>query len=229
MEWVDHAAKNAPEIFLFLAVAAGAFLGRIRIRGFTIGTTACTLLVALILGQFGTVVIAPLLKTVFFGFFVFTIGFKSGPEFFASLSLRTLSQVVLALFIGACGLATIMAFAYLMHLDSGTAAGLSAGALTQSSILGTAAGALEHLNLSRGALDQLQANLAAGYAITYVSGYVIVLLFVPLVAPILMGVNLQDEAVKLEALLSKGKSVMTASLAYRRFQVRAFRVSSASG
>jgi aspartate-alanine antiporter len=170
-----------------------------------------------------------LLKTVFFGFFVFTIGFKSGPEFFASLSFRTLAQVVLALFIGACGLVTIMGFAYLLHLDSGTAAGLSAGALTQSSILGTAAGALEHLKLSREALDQLQANLAAGYAITYVSGYVLVLLFVPLVAPILMGINLQDEAAKLEALLSKGKSVMAGNLAYRRFQVRAFRVSSASG
>ena len=72
-------------------------LGRLKIRGFAIGSTACTLLVALVLGQLGTFVIPPLLKSILFGLFVFTIGYRAGPEFFASLSVRTLSQVVLAL------------------------------------------------------------------------------------------------------------------------------------
>ena len=229
MEWINHVAKSAPEVFLFLAIAGGSLLGRLRIRGFTIGVTACTLLVSLILGQFGAVVIPALLKTVFFGFFVFTIGYKSGPEFFASLSVRTLRQVILALFIGGCGLAAILTFAYVLHLDPGTAAGLSAGALTQSAILGTASGTLEHLGLAKDSLNQLQANLAAGYAITYVSGYILVLLFVPFVAPLLMGVDLKDEAAKLEATLFKGRAPNPANLAYRKFQVRAYRVSTGAG
>jgi aspartate-alanine antiporter len=229
MELIQQIAKNAPEAFLFLAIAVGAALGRVRIRGIAIGMTACTLIVSVILGQFGAVVISPILKSVFFGFFVFTIGFRSGPQFFASLSFRTLAQVVMALFIGACGLAIILVLTYYMQLDAGTAAGLGAGALTQSSMLGTASGALDHLSLSQDSLNQHQANLAAGYAITYVSGYILVLLFVPLVAPILMGIDLKDEAAKLEAALSVGAPLKQNQLCYRKFQVRAFRVSTAAG
>jgi aspartate-alanine antiporter len=167
---------------------------------------------------------------VFFGFFVFTIGFKSGPEFFASLSFRTLNQVLLALFIGACGFAIIVIFTHVLQLDAGTAAGLGAGALTQSAILGTASGALEHIGLSRDALNQQQGNLAAGYAITYVGGYILVLLYVPFVAPLLMGIDLKEEAAKLEVALSKGGTAKSSSnLAYRKFQIRAYRVTTAAG
>ena len=63
MNWLDHAIKNAPEIFLFLAIAIGTILGRIRIRGFAIGATACILIVAVILGQLGTFVFPAVLKS----------------------------------------------------------------------------------------------------------------------------------------------------------------------
>ena len=79
-------------------------LGRLQIKGFSIGATACTLIVAVILGQLGNFVIPPLFKSIFFSLFVFTIGYKSGPEFFASLSFRTLSQVGVALVVGTTGL-----------------------------------------------------------------------------------------------------------------------------
>jgi len=122
MTWTNHVVANAPEIFLFLALAIGTVLGRVRIRGFAIGATACTLIVAVVLGQLGEFVIPPILKSILFGLFVFTIGYRSGPEFFASLSLRTLAQVALALVMGACGLLAILASAYTLHLDAGTAA-----------------------------------------------------------------------------------------------------------
>ncbi len=177
------------EIFIFLAVAIGTVLGRVRIRGFSLGVPACILVVAVILGRFGTIVIPSLLKSILFGLFVFTIGYRSGPEFFASLSLQTLSQVALALVMGACGL-IILIFAYTLHLDTGTAAGVGAGSLTQTAMMGTASSALEQLGLSADVLKQQQANIAAGYAVTYILGYILVLLFVPFVAPLLMGVNL---------------------------------------
>ena len=147
MNWVNHAVSSAPEIFLFLAVAIGTILGRIRIRGFAIGATACILIVAVILGQLGTFVFPAVLKSILFGLFVFTIGYRSGPEFFASLNFRTLGQVVLALVMGAAGLAAILVFAYVLKLDAGTAAGIGAGSLTQTSMMGTAAGALTQLGL----------------------------------------------------------------------------------
>jgi aspartate-alanine antiporter len=229
MNVLQHVASNAPEIFLFVAIALGTWLGRIRIRGFALGATACILIVSVILGQVGNIVIPSILRAIFFGFFVFTIGYKSGPEFFASLSVRTLSQVGLALFMGATGLIAILIFAYSLNLDAGTAAGLGAGALTQSSMIGTAVGALAQLGLSSETFNQMQANVAAGYAVTYVSGYILVLLFVPLVAPLLMGVNLANEAAKLETALSKGAPPKASNLAYRKFQARAYEVVSASG
>jgi AspT/YidE/YbjL antiporter-like protein len=65
--------------------------------------------------------------------------------------------------------------------------------------------------------------------VTYICGYILVLLFVPLVAPLLMGVNLKEEAAKLEAALSAGAPSKPGNLLYRKFQARAYRVSTAAG
>jgi len=229
MSWIGHVAASAPEIFIFLALAIGTLLGRVRINGFSLGVPACILVIAVVLGQVGAIVIPPLLKSILFGLFVYTIGYRSGPEFFASLSLQTLSQVALALVMGTCGLIAILIIAYTLHLGPGTAAGLGAGSLTQTSMMGTASGALEQLGLSADELKQQQANIAAGYAVTYILGYILVLLFVPFVAPRLMGVSLKEEAAKLEAALMGGARAKPGNLLYRKFQVRAYQVSKAAG
>ena len=127
MDTIKWIISTAPEIFLLISIALGTFVGRLQFKGFSIGATACTLVVAVLLGQLGDFVIPPLFKSIFFSLFVFTIGYKSGPEFFASLSLRTLSQVGVALVISATGLTLVLVFAFVFHLDPGTAAGLASG------------------------------------------------------------------------------------------------------
>jgi aspartate-alanine antiporter len=229
MDTIKWIISTAPEIFLLLAIAIGTFFGRLQVRGFSVGATACTLVAAVLLGQLGNFVIPPLFKSIFFSLFVFTIGYKSGPEFFASLSLRTLSQVGVALVVSATGLSLVLAFAFAFHLDSGTAAGLASGSLTQSSMIGTATGALAQLGLADDVLRQQQANIAAGYAVTYILGYILTLLFVPFAAPWLMGINLKEEAAKLEAALSGGKISKTGNLSYQKFKARAYRVTIAAG
>ncbi len=229
MSLIRVAVADAPEAFLLLAIAIGTLLGRVRIRGFAVGSTACVLLVSVLIGQLGGFVIPALLRSLLFGLFVFTIGYRAGPEFFASLNFRTLAQVVLALVIGATGLAVVLAFAYTLHFGPGTASGLASGSLTQSSMLGTASGALAQLGLSEDRLAQEQANLAAGYAVTYICGYILVLLFVPFAAPRLMGINLKSEASKLETALLGGAAPKANNLIYRRFQARAYQVASAAG
>jgi putative transport protein len=229
MNTVRWIISTAPEIFLLLSVAIGTILGRVRIRGFSIGTTACTLIVAVVIGQLGTFTFPALLRVVLFSLFVFTIGYRSGPEFFASLSVRTLAQVALALMLGGTGLVIVLIFAFAFRLDPGTASGLAAGALTQSSVIGTASGALAQLGLPKSALDQQEANIAAGYAVTYVLGYILTLLFVPFVAPKLMRIDLKKEAAKLETELSGGAPPKTENLSYRKFQARAYRVSAGAG
>ncbi|WP_375307537.1 TrkA C-terminal domain-containing protein [Bradyrhizobium sp. A11] len=229
MDTIGWIISTAPEIFLLLAVALGTLLGRVRIRGFSIGTTACTLIVAVLIGQLGTFAFPSVLRIILFSLFVFTIGYKSGPEFFASLSIRTLAQVAMALVLGGTGLIIVLAFAFTVGLDPGTASGLAAGALTQSSVIGTASGALAQLGLPKALLEQQEANIAAGYAVTYVLGYILTLIYVPFVAPKLMGVSLKDEAKKLEIELAGGEPPKTENLHYRKFQARAYRVSAAAG
>ena len=229
MDTVRWIISTAPEIFLLLAVAIGTLLGHLKIHGFAIGTTACILIVSVLIGQLGTFTFPALLRIVLFSLFVFTIGYKSGPEFFASLSVRTLAQVAMALVLGGTGLVIVLAFAFAFKLDPGTASGLAAGALTQSSVIGTASGALAQLGLPKTVLEQQEANIAAGYAVTYVLGYILTLLFVPFAAPKLMGVNLKDEAKKLETELSGGAPPKTENLSYRKFQARAYRVTAAAG
>jgi len=230
MDTIAWVVSTAPEIFLLLAIALGTILGRLRIAGFSIGATACTLIVAVVLGQFGNFVIPAVFKSVLFSLFVFTIGYKSGPEFFASLSLQTLTQVVLAFVVGITGLSIVLAFAFIFHLDPGTASGLAAGALTQSSMIGTSSSALAQLGLTEDALRQQQANIAAGYAVTYIFGYILTLLFVPFAAPLLMGIDLKEQATKLEAALSGGNPPKSGSLlGYQKFKARAYLVSQAAG
>ncbi|PDT91069.1 transporter [Bradyrhizobium sp. Y36] len=229
MDTVRWIITTAPEIFLLLAVAIGTILGRVRIRGFAVGTTACILIVSVLLGQLGHFAFPALLRVTLFSLFVFTIGYRSGPEFFASLSVRTLAQVAVALVLGGTGLVIVLLFARAFSLDPGTASGIAAGALTQSSVIGTASGALAQLGLSKDLLSQQEANIAAGYAVTYVLGYILTLLFVPFVAPKLMRIDLKAEAKKLEAELAGGDPPKTENLSYRKFQARAYRVTAGAG
>ena len=229
MKTISWMISTAPEIFLLLAIAIGTVLGQVRIRGFALGTTACTLIVAVLIGQLGTFTFPAMLRIILFSLFVFTIGYRSGPEFFASLSLRTLAQVALALVLGGTGLVLVLGFAYIFALDPGTASGLAAGALTQSSVIGTASGALAQLGLTQDVLRQQEANIAAGYAVTYVLGYILTLIFVPFVAPKLMRIDLKKEAAKLEAELAGGAPPKTENLHYRKFQARAYRVAAGAG
>ena len=208
-------------------MAIGTLLGRIRIRGFALGATACILIVAVILGQLGTFVIPPVLRSILFGLFVFTIGYRSGPEFFASLSLRTLSQVVLALVIGVSGLVVVLVFAY--PAASRCRHRGRARRRQPHAIVDDGHGVGRLAARPAGGPNQQQANIAAGYAVTYICGYILVLLFVPFVAPRLMGVNLKEEATKLEAELSGGAPREAEQPAYRKFQARAYRVSTAAG
>ena len=48
MSWIEHVARSAPEVFLFLAVAIGTLIGRVRIGGFAIGASASILVVSVI-------------------------------------------------------------------------------------------------------------------------------------------------------------------------------------
>jgi uncharacterized transporter YbjL len=58
------------------------------------------------------------------------------------------------------GLATVVIMARIFGLDKGLAAGIAAGGLTQSAIIGTASSAISKLGLAADEVQRLQANVA---------------------------------------------------------------------
>ena len=162
-------ARQYPQILVFLAIALGYFIGKIKFYGFSLGSTAGVLLSALVIGQVD-VQIPGLLKAVAFALFIFTIGYKVGPQFFGSLKKEGLKYTWLAVFFAVVGLLTAVGLSKLLGFDPGTAAGLIGGALTQSAVIGTADGAIQHLAISAAAKATFQDNIAIAYAITYVFG-----------------------------------------------------------
>src|SRR5262250_3259308 len=94
VSWLIDALRHNPELAIFLTLALGFFIGRLKFGGFSLGTVVGTLLAGVLVGQIGVQVPA-VVKTVFFDLFLFTTGYKVGPQFFRGLKKDALTQVVL--------------------------------------------------------------------------------------------------------------------------------------
>ena len=196
--WILDGLKHSPEILLFLSLSLGYLIGGIRIGKFQLGGVAGSLLVAVALSVFGVTVDAGV-KAVLFALFIYAVGFESGPQFFRSLGVKTLREIFLALFIAVAGLITVVVLAKVFHLDKGLAAGLAAGGLTQSAIMGTASDALTQLGVSPEELSRLQGNVTIGYAVTYIFGSLGAIIICVNILPKIMGRDIDDDAIKAQA------------------------------
>lgn len=222
-EFILHALRTDPEIAVFLAIALGVFIGRIRIGSFHLGSVAGALLMGLLIGQIGLEVPAGL-KSVFFVMFIYAVGFKSGPEFFGSLNRGTLKLVLLSVVLCATALGAILLMYSVFDFDAGFTAGLGAGALTDTAIMGTATSAINQLTLDAAAKAQLNSHMAIAYAITYLFGTIGLIVFVGSIAPKLLGVNLRESARELELELGIAKEEEAITVPYTRMVVRAHQV-----
>ena len=97
---------ESPEVLVFLSLAIGYLVGKIKIKGFGIGTTASVLLVAMVLGQF-TIEVPPILKNISFALFAFCIGYQVGPQFFGALRKEGWNYLVISIVVVLAGLATV--------------------------------------------------------------------------------------------------------------------------
>ena len=193
MEALKSLFTASPILALFVCVALGYAIAKVKIGKFGLGGIVGTLFAAIIVGQIGVEVNTGI-KTIAFALFIYSLGFVSGPQFFNSLGRSTLVQVHLAAFCGAVVFATVWLAAWIFELDRGTAAGLLAGATTESASVGTASEALKSLGLDSATLQTLEANIGVTYAVTYLFGFTLVVFFVSVIAPKMLGVELEAAA-----------------------------------
>ena len=227
MDYFVKALQQHQELAIFLTLALGFLFGKIKIKSFTLGTVVGTLVAGVIIGQLDIKVPA-IVKTVFFDLFLFTTGYKVGPQFFRGLKKDAIPQVALTVVLCVTCLVAAFVAAKIFGYDMGTAAGLLAGAFTESTVIGTAGDAINRLSIPASEKAILINNIPVAYAVSYLVGTAFVVWFIPNMGPKLMGINLKEEAKKLQAKISTGEEAEPGVVsAYQDFAVRAYRVTNA--
>jgi putative transport protein len=226
--WFEQFLVRYPELALFLVIAAGYWIGSFKIGAFSLGPVTGALFAGLMVGQFAVVPVSGMTKSFLFLLFLFGIGYSVGPQFMQALKRDGLKPVLLAIVVSFTGLAASILAAKALGLDPGFAAGLMSGSLTQSAAMGTATDAVNGLALAEPDRARLVAHIAVADAVCYIFGYAGVILFLTTIAPALLKIDLKSEALKLEQELGITRTKPGLASAWRKFELRAYRLASGS-
>ena len=195
IHYLTTSLRENPELAVFLTLALGFLIGKARLGSFSLGNVVGTLVAGVLVGQIG-VEVHPVVKIVFFDLFLFATGYKVGPQFVRGLGRSALPQVAVTIVLCVTSLAAAASAARLMGYDCGTAAGLLAGAFTESTVIGTAGDTIRRLGLAPEETARLQNNIPIAYAVTCLVGTGFVVWFLSHLAPRLIGVDLKAEGRK---------------------------------
>ncbi len=210
MEWLfdligpGHTELASTLVLYSLVIASGIFLGKIKLGGISLGVTF-VLFVGIVMGHFGYVVNAEVLKFVReFGLilFIFAIGLQVGPGFFSSFKKGGVLLNGLAVLIIALNVAIVLCIFYIDGNTSISAlVGVMSGAVTNTPGLAAAqqtAGTTEAINL-----------MAMGYAAAYPLGVIGIILSM-LVVKAVFKIKVEDEikAIETESEESQQKPVI---------------------
>jgi putative transport protein len=173
---VLHFLGTQPFVLLFLVLALGTELGRLKFGFISLGSTASTLLAGIAISLCAYLVydiryqVPTLLTTIFLNLFMFAVGLKVGPQFFSGLRLDGIKFIIIAIIVVGLNFAIIFGAGKALRLGPGFATGLIAGSMTDTAVIGAATGAVESGSYRppEGVIaEDVVGHVAAGYAITY--------------------------------------------------------------
>lgn len=186
--------------FIFAIMVLGYLLGKVSIKGISLGSAAI-FLVALVVGHFQGVAFEnieawagdkaavdtyfDMIKNLGLVLFVTAVGLIAGPGFFHNLVKNAKSYVLLGLIIILSGAGMCAIITLATGISSDITVGLLSGALTSTPALSAAQEAAGAGN-----------NVAVGYAIAYPFGVVGVVAFVQII-PKMLKANMEEERKKL--------------------------------
>jgi putative transport protein len=225
IERLIEVLRSHPEITFFLVLGFGYLLGKVKLGSFTLGAVTGTLLAGVAVGQL-SVQVSGEVKQCFFLLFLFSIGFRTGPQFFRGLKSEGLQQAALSVIVATTGLLVAYAVSRLLGYDAGTAAGVIAGSLTESATIGTASDAIARLGLPDAEAQALTNRIPVAFAVTYLIGVIGAAWFLSQLAPRIMGVDLEAECRRYEQQMQGGS--IAAATARRDIEYRAYMVPAGS-
>ena len=192
--------------FMFAIIFIGYLIGKINVKGVSLGTAAI-FIVALFFGHFKGVTVGyeghegciagwaeklgtidtwfKIIQNIGLILFVTSVGLIAGPTFFKNLKKNAKSYILLGLLIIASGsLVTALITILVPNMTSAMAVGLMSGALTSTPAFAAAQGALEG--------SEFYSEIAVGHAVAYPFGVIGVVLFVQII-PRLLKANMDHE------------------------------------
>ncbi|MRG62997.1 TrkA C-terminal domain-containing protein [Limosilactobacillus reuteri] len=183
---------------LFICLAIGFLIGNYKIAGkFNIGATVGTLIVTLIVGQVGSFPRDEMLGTIFFGAFMFSVGYRIGPQLLVSLKLFGIRILIASIFWMVVAFLVGWSLFSAFKIGPGIAAGVISGALTQSATVASSLQTIGSLPVSQSVRATYEAQLPVAYALTYVFGTLGVIIFLRDLAPKILGISIAEQGPKM--------------------------------
>ncbi|NMV51869.1 YidE/YbjL duplication [Lactobacillus reuteri] len=183
---------------LFICLAIGFLIGNYKIAGkFNIGATVGTLIVTLIVGQIGSFPRDEMLGTIFFGAFMFSVGYRIGPQLLVSLKLFGIRILIASIFWMVVAFLVGWSLFSAFKIEPGIAAGVISGALTQSATVASSLQTIGSLPVSQSVRATYEAQLPVAYALTYVFGTLGVIIFLRDLAPKILGISIAEQGPKM--------------------------------
>ncbi len=183
------------EMSLFVIIGVGYLIGRIGGWGVQLGSSIGVLFIALYFGHLGFTM-SPLVGTVGFVFFIYSVGYQAGPHFFSTFREDGIRYIQIGLVIAFTAFGTTLLGSAIFSLEQGFSAGVMAGGLTSTPTLAAAQASIASgmANIADGmTAAEVDGNIAVGYAVTYVFGLIGLILFLQFI-PRFLGFDLHQES-----------------------------------
>jgi putative transport protein len=162
-------STNLNILILFFILTIGTGLGKVRIRGFSLGPSG-VLLVALIFGHFNYKV-SPELLDLGILLFVYNSGLQAGPRFFRTFTYTGRNFILLGCLPVIFAFVTTLIIYYCFDLPKDLLVGIFSGALTDTTAMASSIDTFERNNnlvlLSNSLKQESSSNISIGYTMTY--------------------------------------------------------------
>jgi putative transport protein len=223
VEWFFATLRQYPEIAIFLTLALGYYFGKFTFKGIGLGSVTATLLAGVVIGQIGITIAQPLKATVFL-MFLFAVGYAVGPQFVRGVAKDGLPQALFSVVqCVICLLVPVMIVKFVGY-DLGYAAGLYSGSQTISAAMGLSTDAINRLGLAAADAKKLIDSMPIAYAVSYMFGTMGSAIVIAVLGPKLLGINLVNACKDYEQKQGGVKELGGPGTAWRRWEVRAYRV-----
>lgn len=190
--------QGSDVMLLFTALGVGLTIGKLKIAGIELGSTAGVLIAAILLGAWG---FDMHVQTESLGFmlFIFCVGIEAGPNFFSNFLQDGMRYIAIAVVVVLSAVFATQLVSNVLDLDAGLAAGMLAGSLTSTPTLVGAQDAVNQqmAHLAPAERSAIFGQISVGYAITYLVGLLGILVVLQ-VLPKLLRFSVREEATRLE-------------------------------